>query len=132
MTMGTEIPKLCATDMVDAFGSCRICLVEIEGRAGTPASCTTPVASGMVVRTQTPRLQQPRRGVMELYVSDHPNDGFTNPANALSELPRMAAPEIAEFEAVLDQENPDMFKWLTGQVRGRRSVREEEYSSLWV
>jgi formate dehydrogenase major subunit len=91
MTMGTEIPKLCASDMLESFGSCRLCLVEIEGRAGTPASCTTPVAAGMVVRTQTPRLQQLRRGVMELYVSDHPNDGFTNPANGLSELPRMAA-----------------------------------------
>ena len=50
MEMGTQIPKLCATDMVDAFGSCRLCLVEIEGRAGTPASCTTPVAPGMVVQ----------------------------------------------------------------------------------
>lgn len=38
MEMGTKIPKLCATDMVDAFGSCRLCLVEIEGRPGTPAS----------------------------------------------------------------------------------------------
>src|SRR6202023_116280 len=51
MEMGTQIPKLCATDMVDAFGSCRLCLVEIEGRAGTPASCTTPVAPGIVAKT---------------------------------------------------------------------------------
>ena len=50
MAIGTQIPKLCATDMVDAFGSCRLCLVEIEGRAGTPASCTTTVAPGMVVK----------------------------------------------------------------------------------
>ena len=53
---GIAIPKLCATDMVDAFGSCRLCLVEIEGRSGTPASCTTPVAEGLVVHTQTRRL----------------------------------------------------------------------------
>ena len=72
MDMGVEIPKLCATDMLDSFGSCRVCLVEIEGRAGTPASCTTPVAEGMVVKTQTDRLNNIRRGVMELYVSDHP------------------------------------------------------------
>ena len=44
METGTQIPKLCATDMLEAFGSCRLCLVEIEGRGGTPASCTTPVA----------------------------------------------------------------------------------------
>ena len=71
---GTTIPKLCASDNLEAFGSCRLCLVEIEGRAGYPASCTTPVAPDMVVRTQTPRLKQLRRGVMELYISDHPLD----------------------------------------------------------
>mgnify|MGYP000715195825 CR=1 FL=1 len=44
--IGISVPKLCATDSLDAFGSCRLCLVEIEGRNGTPASCTTPVAPG--------------------------------------------------------------------------------------
>ena len=73
MEAGVEIPKLCATDMIDAFGSCRVCLVEIEGRGGTPASCTTPVGDGMVVHTQSDRLNAIRRGVMELYVSDHPS-----------------------------------------------------------
>ena len=91
MEMGAEIPKLCASDMLEGFGSCRVCLVEIEGRAGTPASCTTPVAPGMVVRTQTDTLTRLRRGVMELYASDHPNDGLTNPVNGLSELHRVAA-----------------------------------------
>lgn len=90
MEMGTQIPKLCATDMVDAFGSCRLCLVEIEGRAGTPSSCTTPVASGMVVRTQTDKLKQLRRGVMELYISDHPLDCLTCAANGDCELQDMA------------------------------------------
>src|SRR5215813_4901857 len=81
MEAGIEIPKLCATDMLDAFGSCRLCLIEIEGRAGTPASCTTPVAQGMKVRTQTDRLKRLRRGVMELYISDHPLDCLTCSAN---------------------------------------------------
>jgi formate dehydrogenase major subunit len=76
MEAGIEIPKLCATDMLDAFGSCRLCLIEIEGRAGTPASCTTPVAEGMVVRTKSERLDRLRKGVMELYVSDHPVDSL--------------------------------------------------------
>jgi len=71
MQAGTEIPKLCATDMLEAFGSCRLCLVEIEGRNGTPASCTTPVAEGIVVHTKTDRLDRIRKGVMELYASDH-------------------------------------------------------------
>ena len=90
MEMGTQIPKLCATDMVEAFGSCRLCLVEIEGRAGTPASCTTPVAAGMVVRTQTDRLKRLRKGVMELYISDHPLDCLTCAANGDCELQDMA------------------------------------------
>ena len=90
MQMGTQIPKLCATDMVDAFGSCRLCLVEIEGRPGTPASCTTPVAAGMVVKTQTERLKTIRKGVMELYISDHPLDCLTCSANGDCELQDMA------------------------------------------
>ncbi|MBI3672379.1 MAG: (2Fe-2S)-binding protein, partial [Rhizobiales bacterium] len=57
MEIGTKIPKLCATDSLDAFGSCRLCLVEIEGRKGTPASCTTPVAAGTKVRTKTDFLK---------------------------------------------------------------------------
>ncbi len=87
---GNRIPKLCATDSLEPFGSCRLCLVEIEGRRGTPASCTTPVEAGMVVRTQSPRLAELRRGVMELYISDHPLDCLTCPANGNCELQDMA------------------------------------------
>ena len=87
---GIRIPKLCATDMLEAFGSCRLCLVEIEGRKGYPASCTTPVSAGMKVSTQTPKLAQIRRGVMELYISDHPLDCLTCPANGHCELQDMA------------------------------------------
>ena len=88
--VGISVPKLCATDSIDAFGSCRLCLVEIDGRNGTPASCTTPVAAGISVHTQTARLQALRRGVMELYASDHPVIGLADPANGDSELQRMA------------------------------------------
>ncbi len=84
------IPKLCATDNLDAFGSCRLCLVEIEGRPGAPASCTTPCQDGMVVNTQTPRLDKLRKGVMELYISDHPLDCLTCSANGDCELQDMA------------------------------------------
>jgi formate dehydrogenase major subunit len=90
MEMGTQIPKLCATDMMAAFGSCRLCLVEIEGARGTPASCTTPVAAGMKVHTQTEKLKRLRRGVMELYISDHPLDCLTCAANGDCELQDMA------------------------------------------
>jgi len=87
---GTRIPKLCATDSLEPFGSCRLCLVEIEGRRGFPASCTTPAEPGMKVHTQTPKLQELRKGVMELYISDHPLDCLTCAANGDCELQDMA------------------------------------------
>ncbi len=88
---GNAIPRLCATDALEPFGSCRLCLVEIEGRRGYPASCTTPVEAGIRVRTQTPTLQKLRRSVMELYISDHPLDCLTCAANGDCELQDMAA-----------------------------------------
>ncbi len=115
--MGTSIPKLCATDSLKQFGSCRLCLVEIDGRRGTPASCTTPVEPGMVVRTQTPTLHKLRKGVMELYISDHPLDCLTCPANGDCELQDQAgAVGLREvrygyagenhLESAKDQSNP--------------------------
>jgi len=87
---GVKIPKLCATEQLEAFGSCRLCLVQIAGVKGLPASCTTPVAAGMRVTTQSPQLADVRRGVMELYISDHPLDCLTCPANGHCELQDMA------------------------------------------
>ena len=88
---GGSIPRLCATDSLQSFGSCRLCLVEIDGVKGTPASCTTLAAQGMAVHTQTPRLAKLRKGVMELYISDHPLDCLTCSANGDCELQDTAA-----------------------------------------
>ncbi len=87
---GVMIPKLCATDSLEPFGSCRLCLVEIEGRRGYPSSCTTPAEAGMKVRTQSSKLADLRRNVMELYISDHPLDCLTCAANGNCELQTMA------------------------------------------
>jgi formate dehydrogenase major subunit len=87
---GIAIPKLCATDQLEAFGSCRLCLVQIAGMKGMPASCTTPVAEGMKVATENKAIADVRRGVMELYISDHPLDCLTCPANGHCELQDMA------------------------------------------
>jgi formate dehydrogenase major subunit len=87
---GVSVPKLCATDSQEAFGSCRLCLVEIDGRRGTPASCTTLAEPGMKVRTSSPKLSKLRRGMMELYISDHPLDCLTCGANGNCELQDMA------------------------------------------
>ena len=87
---GIAVAKLCATDSLQAFGSCRLCVVDIAGRKGLPASCTTPVEEGMVVRTQTEKVARVRRNVMELYISDHPLDCLTCAANGDCELQDMA------------------------------------------
>ncbi len=117
METGIKIPRLCATDSLDAFGSCRLCLIEIEGRPGTPASCTTPVAEGMIVHTQTDFLAKLRRGVMELYASDYPEDWLSDPKKGGSEFFEMAAAVgLQEMRyggggarhvgAVIDESNP--------------------------
>jgi formate dehydrogenase major subunit len=116
-SIGIDIPKLCATDSIEPFGSCRLCVVEIKGARGMPASCTTPVAEGMVVTTQNKKLADVRRGVMELYISDHPLDCLTCAANGDCELQDMAgAVGLREVRynplgenhlgAVKDQSNP--------------------------
>jgi formate dehydrogenase major subunit len=87
---GVQVPKLCATDSVESFGSCRLCLVEVEGRRGTPASCTMLAEPGMKVHTSSPKLSKLRRGMMELYISDHPLDCLTCGANGNCELQDMA------------------------------------------
>ncbi|PPK77097.1 formate dehydrogenase alpha subunit [Methylobacter tundripaludum] len=89
-SIGIEIPKLCATDSIEPFGSCRLCVVQIEGGRGMPASCTTPVAEGLKIVTQNKKLADVRRGIMELYISDHPLDCLTCSANGDCELQDMA------------------------------------------
>jgi formate dehydrogenase major subunit len=87
---GVNIPRLCATDSLEPFGSCRLCLVEIEGMKGLPASCTTEAKQGMKVTTQNKKVADVRRNVMELYISDHPLDCLTCPTNGDCELQDMA------------------------------------------
>ena len=114
---GVAIPKLCASDNLDAFGSCRLCVCKIEGKRGTPASCTTPVEAGMEVTTQDEQITKIRKGVMELYLSDHPVDAISEPGSAESEFFKMADKVGLEnvrygfsgdnhFAAEVDETNP--------------------------
>ncbi len=113
---GIDIPKLCATEHLEAFGSCRLCVVEVKGRRGFPASCTTLAEEGMEVTTESDALFRLRRGVMELYISDHPLDCLTCSANGNCELQDMAgrvglrevryADGANHLEEVADVSNP--------------------------
>ncbi|RZD47681.1 MAG: hypothetical protein CXT68_03015 [Methanobacteriota archaeon] len=86
-----KIPSLCDSPHLAAFGSCRMCIVEVEGMRGTPSSCTTPASSGMQVATTNDRLWDLRRGLTELYVSEHPLDCLTCTANGDCELQDVAS-----------------------------------------
>jgi len=115
-SIGIDIPKLCATDSLEPFGSCRLCVVQIEGGKGMPASCTTPVSEGLKVVTQNQKLADVRRGIMELYISDHPLDCLTCSANGDCELQDMAGavglrevryhPVETHLNAAKDESNP--------------------------
>ncbi len=71
---GIYIPTLCADLDLKPYGGCRLCIVEIEKMRGFPTSCTTPATEGMVVKTNTDALNEVRRTVVELLLSDHPSE----------------------------------------------------------
>lgn len=73
---GVTIPSLCASPNLKPYGSCRLCLCEVDGQRGYPASCTTPVRDGMVVGTDSAKLNQLRRNIIELYLSEQPEDAL--------------------------------------------------------
>ncbi|MBE0466271.1 MAG: iron hydrogenase small subunit [Candidatus Desulforudis sp.] len=73
-SLGISIPTLCHLRELNQVGACRMCIVEVEGARSYPASCTLPVSEGMVVRTATPGVRAARKMILELILSDHPNE----------------------------------------------------------
>ena len=88
---GIYIPSLCADPDLEPYGACRLCLVEIENEEGLPASCMTPVAEGMIVHTDTNRVNDVRRRIVELLLSDHPENCLLCHKNQRCELQKIAA-----------------------------------------
>jgi len=80
------IPNLCYLEGVHKFGSCRLCVVEVEGMRNLQASCIVPVREGMVVRTNTKRVRKARKVLYELILSDHPEDCLNCERNRSCEL----------------------------------------------
>ena len=73
-SVGIDIPALCYDKTLSTFGACRLCSVEIEGRASLAAACATPAADGLVVLTESEKVVDARRTVLDLLLSDHPQD----------------------------------------------------------
>lgn len=94
-TIGVTIPTLCHLDlhdtkMVNQTASCRVCVVEVEGRRNLAPACATPVVEGMVIRTNTMRVLEARKTVVELILSDHPKDCLTCSQGGECELQDLA------------------------------------------
>ena len=71
---GVEIPTLCHDNHLPPVGACRLCIVEDEPTARLMASCVTPIAAGMVINTNSPRVIQHRKNVIKLMLASHPEN----------------------------------------------------------
>ena len=87
---GIQVPSLCYLKKVQAIGSCRVCLVEVEGAKTLMASCVTPAFEGMKVHTNSPRVRKARKSIVELILSDHEGDCQTCDRNGDCELQSVA------------------------------------------
>lgn len=88
-----DVPTLCYDERLDAFGACRLCVVEVEGLRAPVASCTTVAEPGMVVRSSTEAIEKHRKTLMELVVSENPGGVAIDPLRGLAsqELGQLAA-----------------------------------------
>ena len=77
-SIGVDIPTLCHDERLKPIGSCRMCLVDVEGKPRLVTSCNTPLIDGMVVSTHTPALENERRMLLRMLAQDHPAAGLTS------------------------------------------------------
>ena len=94
---GIYIPRLCFHPALEPSGSCRLCAVEIEGQRGLPAACTTPVAEGLRVQTQSSKVIDFRREMLQLILQDHPRHCLGCPRNGTCELQQLVAAVGIDF-----------------------------------
>ncbi len=104
---GITVPRLCYHPYLKPSGSCRLCAVEIEGYRGLPAACTTPVADGMRVETETAKILDFRREMLRLILQEHPRECLGCPRNGTCELQQLVALVGIDFSyPSLKQERP--------------------------
>ncbi|MFH1141492.1 MAG: formate dehydrogenase subunit alpha, partial [Chloroflexota bacterium] len=128
---GIYIPHLCHDPDLKPYGACRLCVVEIEGMRGLPTACTMAATEGLVVRTDTSRVNQVRRVTVELLLADHPMECLTCPASASCGLLRVASYlgidhirfKKSEKAIPIDDSNPFFYRDLAKCVLCARCVR---------
>ncbi len=116
---GIYIPSLCYHPDLSPFGACRLCIVEIEEMRGFPPSCTTPVADGMVVHTNTSKLQKLRRDILELTLTEHPYTCLTCEENLGCELQ-----QVARYIGLKEVSLPGIHKEIPIKEEGPLFVRD--------
>ena len=100
------IPSLCASSLLSPYGSCRLCLAEIEGMKGLHATCSLPARDGMVVTTENEQLAKHRRNLIELYLSERPERQDLHELSTLANrygVARVRYPTGAQREAMREQ-----------------------------
>jgi len=106
---GIAIPSLCASARLAPYGSCRLCLAEIEGVKGFHATCSIPVCDGMVVATESPQLTRHRRNVIELYLSERSTTASLGELTRLADLygvTNVRYPVGVQRDHIRDESNP--------------------------
>lgn len=88
---GIHVPTICHMEGLLPSGTCRMCVVEVEGFGGLVPSCSHPVAEGMKIRTNTPAVMQARKTIIELLLSNHPDDCLYCARNGNCDLAKLAA-----------------------------------------
>jgi len=136
-----KIPTLCYNPDLPPWAACGICIVRMEGTPKMVRSCTTPVAEGMSVITHDPEIIQVRRTVVELILSNHPNDCLQCPRNGNCELQRLAAefgirevpfPNITK-DLPIDDSNPSIILNPEKCVRCGRCVKVcQDMQNVWA
>lgn len=124
------IPSFCYLEGVHQIGSCRICVVEVEGAKTLQASCITPVREGMVVYTNSTRVRKARKVLYELMLSDHPKDCLRCSRNQNCELQKLGeAIQVEEFrfeggksKSTLDESSPSIVRDKSKCILCRRCV----------
>lgn len=128
---GIYIPTLCDDNDLEPYGACRMCICEIEGMRGLPTACTTVVADGMVVHTDTENVNNVRRMICEMMIADHPSDCLSCSSNQRCELQKVAShlgvieqrvPNI-ERETIADESNPFFVRDLSKCILCGRCAR---------
>ncbi|MBN2463663.1 MAG: formate dehydrogenase subunit alpha [Dehalococcoidia bacterium] len=128
---GVDIPTLCHHPYLEPIGACRICIVEDERSGALMASCVTPIAPGMVINTESPRVQERRRTVIKLMLASHPDSCLVCDKGNRCQLRKVASDMgvgFVEFQripqsAVIEEVNPFIERDLSKCILCAKCIR---------